>query len=302
MNHRNIAASVRARLLNIAKTRNEIFAILLIRYTIERFLYRLSISGYSNRFILKGAALFNYWRGEPHRPTLDADFSIINIISIAEAEELVREVCSLEAVDDGLNFLIDSVSAKDIRENNEYQGIRVRFKAELDNAIIPVQIDIGFGDAVIPPPVLIEYPALLEFPSPKLMAYSPENCIAEKIQIIFEKGIINSRMKDYYDIWFIINSFAIDGTGLQEALIETFKRRKTALTADTPVGLSSEFSDDIQKQAQWQGFLKKTGNESAPALDTVTETIKNFITPVIASSLKKEPFNLKWQDNRGWNK
>ncbi|MDA3792315.1 MAG: nucleotidyl transferase AbiEii/AbiGii toxin family protein [Elusimicrobia bacterium] len=303
MNNKNIPASVRARLLNIARERNENFMNLLIRFAMERFLYRLSKSKYSDQFVLKGAALFNYWHGEPHRPTLDADFSSKNIIGTEEAENMVRKLCRIDVNNDGLNFLEKTVSSEDIREENEYQGIRVKFKAKLGQAVIPVQIDIGFGDATIPLSKKIKYPTLLEFPAPRLLAYSLESCIAEKVQIIFEKGIINSRMKDYYDIWFLISTFGIDGAKLQKAIEETFKRRKTSILDSIPVGLSEEFINDKQKKAQWKGFLNKIDiKEANMNLENTVMNLRDFIMPVIEGARQEESYNLKWHKDKGWEK
>ncbi len=303
MNNKNIPASVRARLLNIAKDRDEIFTNLLIRYAMERFMYRLSISKYSDKFILKGATLYNYWHGEPHRPTLDADFSSKNVIDVEEAEEIVKQLCRIDVNNDGLNFLKDTISVEDIREENEYQGIRAKFKAKLGQAVIPVQIDIGFGDAIIPPPELIKYPTLLDFPAPKLLAYLVETSIAEKIQIIFEKGIINSRMKDYYDIRFLMSTFGIDGPKLQKAVEKTFKRRNTSIPDSVPVGLSEEFINDNQKKAQWKGFLNKIDiKESNMRLEDTVMNVRDFIMPVIKSVKKGKKFKMNWQSGKGWIK
>ncbi len=301
MSNKNIPASVKVRLLNIARDRNEIFTNLLIRYAMERFLYRLSISEYSDKLVLKGAALYSYWHGEPHRPTLDADFSSKKIISIKEAEKIVIHLCRVKVNDDGLNFIEETILTEDIREENEYQGIRIKFKTQLGQAVIPVQINIGFGDAIMTQPEKIEYPTLLDFPAPCLLAYSVEASLAEKIQIIFEKGIINSRMKDYYDIQFLISTFKIDGSKLQKALKKTFKRRKTLIPDTVPVGLSEEFIMDKQKNKQWEGFLNKIGiKESEISLENTVITLRDFIMPVIKSIVMKKAFNLKWQKKKGW--
>ncbi|MFW6134864.1 MAG: nucleotidyl transferase AbiEii/AbiGii toxin family protein [Elusimicrobiota bacterium] len=303
MNDKNISASVRARLLNIAKNRNEIFTNLLIRYAMERFMYRLSISKYSDKFILKGAALYNYWHGEPHRPTIDIDFSSKNVTSIKEAEEMVMHLCRTDVNNDGLNFLEDTVSVEDIREENKYQKIRVKFKARLGQSIIPVQIDIGCGDTIIPPPEFIKYPTLLEFPAPRLLAYSVETSIAEKIQILFEKGIINSRMKDYYDVRFLIDTFEIDGSKLQKAVEETFKRRNTSIPDSVPVALSEEFINDKQKNAQWKGFLNKIDIKEADlSLENTVMKVRNFIMPVIKALKTNKEFKMNWQNGEGWVK
>lgn len=286
--NKNTAQSVKDRLLQIARQRNESFTNLLIRYAIERLLYRLSKSEYSKKFVLKGAALFNYWYGEPHRATLDADFSVRNRISTAETEDIIRKICIVEAEDDGLIFLSESVSSSEIRVEDAYQGVRTKLKAKLGKAVIPIQLDIGFGDFITPPPEEIEYPTLLDFPAPKLTAYTPETSIAEKVQVIIERGIQNSRIKDYYDVWFLIDTFEIDEAKLQSAIKEVFNRRKTIFPKGVPTGLSREFIEDGQKKAQWKSFQKKIGNKEADvSLENMVVGIRDFILPVIEAAAKK---------------
>jgi len=286
MSHnKNIAQSVKDRLLQIARQRNENFTNLLIRYGVERLLYRLSKSEYSKKFVLKGAALFNYWYGEPHRATMDADFAVRNKINVEETEYIIREICNIDVEDDGLIFLSKTVSSSDIRVEDAYEGIRTKIKAKLGKAVIPIQLDVGFGDLIIPPPEEIEYPTLLDFPAPKLTAYTVETSIAEKIQVIVERGMQNSRMKDYYDVYYLIRTFEIDTAKLRRAVIETFKRRKTLFPEGAPIGLSREFIEDRQKKLQWKGFLKKSAiKEADMSLDNVVKTIRDYIIPVLITN------------------
>lgn len=301
MNHKNITQSVKTRLLNIARKRNENFTNLLIRYGLERLLYRLSRSDYTEKFVLKGATLFNYWHGQPHRATLDADFAIRNKITIKEAEEIIKKICRIDVEDDGLLFLAETVAATDMREENACQGIRVKLKAKLGKAVISIQIDMGFSDMIIPPPEEIEYPTLLDFPSPKLLAYTPETSIAEKIQVILEKGMVNSRMKDYYDIWFLIVEFEFSGIKMKKALEATLLKRQTEVPSMIPTGLSDEFVRDELKQSQWKGFLSRIGlNNGGMELEKVVAAINRFIMPVIKSINDREEFNRHWQNSKGW--
>lgn len=197
---RNLAASVRQRLLNIAKRNGEAFDLVLTRYALERLLYRLGNSRYHNQFLLKGAMLFAVWGGAPHRPTRDLDLLGFGPNDLPQVQAVFQNICQVPVEPDGLKFLPDTVRVSEIREDQEYQGVRLPFDAKLENAIIPIQVDIGYGDAVTPAPQEISYPTLLEFPAPQLRAYPIYTVVAEKFQALVLLGIANSRMKDFYDI------------------------------------------------------------------------------------------------------
>ena len=241
---RNLAASVRQRLLNIAKREGEVFDLVLTRYALERFLYRLGHSQYHSQFLLKGAMLFAVWGGEPHRPTRDIDLLGFGPSELPLLEKIFRNICQENVEPDGVEFLPDTLRAIEIREDQEYQGVRVQFEARLENAMIPIQVDIGFGDAVTPAPENITYPTVLDFAAPKLRAYPVYTVVAEKFQAMVWLGIANTRMKDFYDIWIIMQKFSFNGQLLAQAIEATFVRRNTLLPASAPLALSKVFSSD----------------------------------------------------------
>ncbi len=231
----NIAASVRQRLMNKAREQKEAFDLVLIRFALERLLYRLSQSNHGHRFVLKGAMLFQIWSGQGHRPTRDLDLLGTGAPSPAEFEQLFRDVCDQPVEDDGLVFLADTVQAAVMKEDEQYEGLRLKFEARLASARIPIQIDIGFGDAITPAANEILYPAILDFPAPTLMAYPLETVVAEKFQAMVMLGIANSRMKDFYDIWSLARTFEFSGPSLSSAIRATFERRQTDLPSKPPL-------------------------------------------------------------------
>tara|TARA_R110002072_G_scaffold230381_2_gene387667 strand:+ start:21 stop:857 length:837 start_codon:yes stop_codon:yes gene_type:complete len=253
---KNIAASVKQRLLNLAKDRNEDFNYVLMRYVIERFLYRLSVSKYADTFLLKGGTLFTVWHDKPHRPTKDIDLLGFCKAELDEIKEIILEVLSDE-YEDGLVFDIESMVVAEIREDNKYDGIRVMFLGYLEKAKANVQIDIGFGDAVTPGPEDVHVPALLDFPEPKLKAYPVYTVVAEKYEAMCNLGEANSRMKDFYDIWYIATTNNnLDMDKLKLAVETTFKRRGTELVK-APVIFQNDFIEDEDRQARWKSFLRK---------------------------------------------
>lgn len=234
---KDLPASVRQRLLNLARERKADFQLILIQYAVERLLYRLSRSPYKDRFLLKGAMLFSVWSNEPFRPTRDVDFLGQGDSTVPTVKKSFAEICRTSVEDDGLEFLVDSIEGEEIRDDQEYRGVRLRFEARLAGARIPMQIDIGFGDAVAPPPEMIEYPVLLDLPAPKLRAYPREVVVAEKFQAIVVLGIANSRMKDFFDLWMLASVFDFEGLRLSRAIKATFERRKTPLPSASPLGI-----------------------------------------------------------------
>lgn len=246
---RDIAASVRQKLLNQARKKKEDFQLLLTRYALERLLYRLGKSQYAESFVLKGAFMFLIWTDEPYRPTRDVDLLGFGASSTERLSLVFKELC--QAVeDDGLVFVKDSVSAEDIRDEHEYDGIRVTTDSLLGEARIPLQIDIGFGDVVTPLPTYENFPTILDMPAPRLRTYSKESVVAEKYESMVRLGIANSRMKDFYDVWILLREFDFKGEILCKAIQATFERQKTPLPESTPLALSTEFSKDTIKQTQ----------------------------------------------------
>lgn len=280
MNQRNAAASVRARLLNKARAEKLDFNLLLTRYALERILYRLSISKQHGQFLLKGALLFDLWFDVPHRPTRDADLLGFGSAEIPHIKSLFSEISQIES-DDGIVFQADSVEAAEIRKEANYAGVRVTMLGLLDGARCQVQIDIGFGDAVTPGPEDVEYPAILEgMPSPLLRAYPRYTVVAEKLEALVKLGILNSRMKDYFDLWILAKHSEFDSAVLVKAIHATFERRGTGFPTGVPFGLSDEFANDAQKNIQWLAFLRKNSLESVPLAKAV-EGVRQFLEPVL---------------------
>jgi len=274
----NRGASVRARLLALAKERGDSFDLVLVRYAIERFLYRLSISPEKDRFWLKGGQLFQLWFNAPHRPTRDADFLGFGSADQANVEAAIREVC-LIAHDDGIAFDPESIQIVEIAEDKRYPGLRVTFIGTLDGARCPMQLDIGYGDAVTPGPDEVDYPTLLaDQPAPRLRIYRRATVIAEKVEAIVYLGMANSRMKDYFDLLALANENAVDADDVGRAIGATFQRRRTDLpeAGAVPIGLSDDFARDAAKTSQWKAFLAKN-KLKAPSLPEVVEKIRAFL-------------------------
>jgi len=301
MSQKNIAHSIFQRLLSRAKANKEEFNLLLSRYGMERFLYRLSVSPYGDRFILKGASLFLVWMGQNYRVTRDADFLGFGNPDMEQLADLFRDICGVEFQADGMIYPPDAVKIAEIREDQEYDGVRITLVGLLNQARIPIQIDIGFGDAITPAPENIEYPVLFDYPPPLLKAYPRYTLVAEKLEAIVKLGLANSRMKDFYDIWLISRLFSFDGNVLRNALENTFERRRTAIPAATPFAFTSVFYEDHQKLVQWQGFIKKS-KPDIPVCDlpSVIVEISEFIMPVIKSMQSHAPFEEVWLPDHGW--
>ncbi len=301
MNLRNIAASVRARLLNKARAEKLDFNLLLTRYALERILYRLSISGQRDQFLLKGALLFDLWFDVPHRPTHDADLLCFGSAEIPHLENLFREISRIES-NDGIVFQPDMVKATEIRTDANYAGVRVTLLGLLDEARCPVQIDIGFGDAVTPDPEEARYPAILsDMPSPCLRVYPRYTVVSEKLEAMVLLGMLNSRLKDYFDLWTLARHSDFEGMTLCEAIRATFERRGTAVPNGEPDALSPVFAQDEQKNKQWQAFLRKNRLELRP-LPAVIDDLREFLLPVLAIVATGAPCGSVWRAGKGWNK
>lgn len=273
--------SVHDRLLNLARSRSEAFNRLLIRYALERFLYRLSISPYQNQFCLKGAMLFDVWFGIPHRPTRDIDLLGFGPDDPDALKSVIQSLCDIDCEDDGMRFDAASVVVEEIREAANYAGLRAKLSGYLGGARCPVQVDVGYGDAVTPKPVESEYPVLLEgVPAPQVATYPRVTVMAEKLEAIVTIGMANSRMKDYFDLLIMSREAGVELQELAAAIAATFRRRGTTVPVQLPIGLSHEFATDTLKQKQWKAFLSK--NElSASGLEDVIAEIRNFYLEVI---------------------
>lgn len=299
---KNVADSVRDRLLNLSRQRNEDFNLLLVRFAIERFLYRLSQSQFSNQFVLKGATLFIIWQGDLHRPTRDLDLLGYGDSSNKSLQALITDVCNLPVTEDGLIFDTNSMRVSEIREAQEYGGKRITLKANLGSAVIPLKIDVGFGDIVFPKALVADYPALLAYPKPNLRIYTKETVIAEKFQAITVLGMANSRMKDYYDLWTLAHLFKFSGPILQRAIKATFDQRQTEILMPTPIGLTNEFAADSDKNKQWQAFVNRNRIDiETDGLTEIVAEIQNFLLPPWQSLAEGKEFNLMWQSGKRWS-
>jgi predicted nucleotidyltransferase component of viral defense system len=256
---RDIGASVRQRLLNQAHEQGRPFQELLQYFVMERFLYRLSKSQFRDSFILKGALLLTAWRAPQSRPTMDIDLMGRIDNSLEHIRVVVEEICGLAVEQDGVEFRKETIEIQRIKEDAEYEGARVRLTATVSKARLVVQIDIGFGDSIVPRPEEIEYPVLLEFSVPQLLAYSRETVVAEKLEAITVLGVLNSRMKDYFDL--LSQLYEFDGAVLHRAVRATFKRRSTEVEP-LPIGLSDDFALVPGKAAQWKAFLRRSRFET----------------------------------------
>ena len=275
----NRAASIRQRLLNRARQEQETFDAVLNRFGRERLLYRIGISEYRDRFLLKGAMLFALWYDMPHRPTRDMDLLGFGPGELFVLERVFREITQ-QQVDDGLAFS-ETVTAAEIRKEASYAGARVTVLATLEQARIPLQVDIGFGDPVTPAAEQIDYPVLLDDLSPpRLGAYPVYTVIAEKLQAIASLGMVNSRLKDYFDLQVLLVREELDQQVLAEAVRRTFAVRSTPIPQQVPLGLSSEFGEDPDKQAQWRAFLQRNELAEVP-LPAVVSQIREGLVPVL---------------------
>jgi hypothetical protein len=277
---RNLAASVQARLLNLARSSSRDYGQVLTRYALERLLYRLSISEHADHFLLKGALLFDLWFDMPLRPTRDIDLLGFGVSETPHLIGVFQDLCGLE-VDDGMVFVADSLNAQEIRKAANYSGVRVTLRAQLGPSKASIQIDVGYGDAVTPAPAKAAYPVLLdEFAAPLLRVYPRETVVAEKLETIVLLGIANSRMKDYFDLWVLCKHTHGESSLLKQAIHATFQRRGTPLPKALPVGLSKEFALDTQKQQQWRAFLKKNRLDEV-ALQSVVEDLRLWLAPLL---------------------
>jgi hypothetical protein len=294
----NIAASVRQRLLNKARTDQRPFNELLQYYAMERFLYRLSCSPHAECFILKGALMLRAWRAPLQRPTMDIDMLGRTSNDEAQIRTLLQEVLAVEVPPDGLVFDASRIITERIAEDADYEGIRLRFPALLGTARITVQIDIGFSDRVYPGPEEVKLPTILDFPPPRLLGYTRESAIAEKFEAMIALGELNSRMKDFYDIWLLSRQFDFDGQILAEAIAQTMDHRHTALPDEV-----SAFSERFitAKQAQWRAFRNRLGQEHIPVeFSAVVTAIDSFLRPIMAARRAGLPFVATWVAPGPW--
>jgi predicted nucleotidyltransferase component of viral defense system len=299
---KNPAASVHARLAQRRTKTGEDYNVLLVRFTLERLLYRLSISKHREQFVLKGAMLFALWEPEMHRATRDLDLLGFGRSTPERLADIFKELCNLAVEADGVVFDSRSVRCEDIRAQDEYAGIRVKLRATVGKAVVPLQVDVGFGDALPVPPEEITFPVMLGMAAPKLRAYSRETVVAEKLEAIVKLGMLNSRFKDYFDLHYLAQKFPFDGALLVKSIAGTFARRGTAFPEGLPAGLTPMFGTDPAKIRGWQAFWRKTGPKAAaPTLEAVIQLLIEFLEPPLDAAAKGKPLTATWKSKR-WQK
>jgi hypothetical protein len=299
---RDIAASVRQRLLNLARESHLDFNRVLERYTVERFLYRLGVSAEVDRFTLKGAALFLIWTERELRPTRDVDLLGTGPEDPASLRAAIETVCSVNVAEDGLSFDPASIRITSIRDEQDYGGQRVRLRASLGKAMLPLQVDVGFGDVVTPERLEAAYPTLLDHPAPRLWTYPRETVVAEKFEAMLSLGSSNTRLRDFWDVAVLAQRFAFDGETLRTAIDATIRRRKTVLGPEIPDALRPAFYADAARARQWRAFLTKAGGtlDGPTQLDDVGERVREFLGPLRESLVRGEEFTRNWVPGGPW--
>jgi hypothetical protein len=297
---RNVAASIHQRLLNQAKVKDRPFNELLQHYAMERFLYRMSCSSHVKSFILKGALLLKVWQAPAARPTIDIDLLGRTSNEPESLVAIVRDICRQTVKPDGLEFDGESIVGQVITTDAEYDGFRVRFRGQLGTARIAMQIDIGFGDVVTPDPSEVRYPTLLDLPAPRLLACPRETSIAEKFQVMLKRAALNSRLRDYYDVWLLSQNFAFDGVLLAKAIRNTCERRLTEIAAQ-PLALSKSFADNERKQTQWRSFRQKSKvHHASEELSDLVLAVAKFLGPIANGLGKGQQFTGTWNPPGPW--
>jgi len=295
----NIPASVRARLFNEATSRHRPFNEVLQHYAMERFLFRLADTPHSKKLILKRALMLRAADPGLSRPTMDIDL-LGRMPNDHASLRTVVEDCMSVNVDDGITFDASSVTLRDIVEEADYHGVRITFVAFLGTARIPLQIDVGFGDRVTPRPVWIQYPELLDFGTPRLRACPPDTAVAEKLQVMVHRGALNSRMKDFYDIYLMQTHLEFEGEVLLKAIVATFSNRGTGIPTEEPLSLNTGFAELAGKSEQWSGFVRRLRLDDSPSLATVVSAISGFLMPVLNAASAGTSFRGRWPKCGPW--
>jgi predicted nucleotidyltransferase component of viral defense system len=299
---KNVSASVHQRLLNKARESGRPFNEVLQYYAMERFLYRLSRTPHAEKFVLKGALMFAAWRAPVSRPTKDIDLLGRMKNGPATVGRAVRDACGWKVEPDGMAFDADGVETARIAEEAEYEGVRVRFPGNLGNARVSMQIDVGFGDIVTPAARAFEYPAMLDFPAPRLRGYNRESSVAEKFHVMVRRELLNSRMKDFYDVWLLSRQFDFDGPALAAAVRKTFANRDSAVPA-APVAFSEAFGRDPAKATQWKAFVRKSRLDNAPASFAVAVSgVASFLGPMAEALAQGRPYEGAWKAGGPWKR
>ena len=298
---RNVAASIRVRLQDLAREQQADFQRVLTRYALERLLFRLSVSPHKDLFVLKGAMLYAAWLADPFRATRDLDLLAFADRETAPLLDIFRDICAQTVADDGLRFDTENILVGSSSGGRTHGALRVRTSAQLASAIIPMRIDVGFGDAVTPGPLELEYPVLLDHPAPTLNAYPRDTVAAEKFEAIVALDLANSRMKDFYDLLAMSRLFAFEGATLAAAIRATFERRATAIPRERPPPLTHAFSDDPRKLGQWRSFLARDPLLiDEPDLRTVIREVGDFIMPAARAAIDNRRTPGRWTSDCGW--
>lgn len=298
---RNTVASIHQRLLNAARQSNRRFNDLVLYYAVERFLYRLSRSEYADRIILKGGLMLNVWQTPVTRITRDIDLLGQLSNDPAAIAQVVRNICSVDVDDDGLAFDAASITTRPIAEDADYQGVRAQFHGHFGKMPLAMQIDFGFSDVVTPAPTHIAYPTLLDHSPPKLLAYNRETAVAEKFQAMVKLGELNSRMRDFFDVWVLSQGFAFKEPLLADAIRSTFARRGTQLEI-MPACFSNRFAATPAKTSQWKGFLNTAQVRDAPAeLPDVMDRVRQFLVPVVEAITAGQQSKRQWKPGGPWS-
>jgi len=294
---KDMAASVRTRLLQKSKEQGKTFDEIMTLYMLERLLYRLSFSQYREQFVLKGGLLLCVLFEDMHRTTKDADLLARQLASQLDIMgDIFRKICSAP-YNDGLTFDSDTLQTVRIKEDADYEGVRVNVVCHMGQAKKVLQVDIGFGDVVVPKPQSMKYPTILDMESPEILAYSIESVIAEKFEAMISLARMNSRMKDFFDIYTISRQFDLDGRVVYEAIFETFQHRGTVYEKDA-YAFTDEFKTLPEKNLQWKAYMKRSIHQDLQFED-VMDVVKAFLLPVFESLVKEEEFFGKWSSKQG---
>jgi hypothetical protein len=285
-----LQASLRQRLLEVAHRDRVDFQAVLTRFGLERFLFRLGKSRHRTSFLLKGAFLYLAWQNDVARPTRDIDLLGDGTPDVGRLLAVIAEILGGKICDEGLDFPVDAIKGETIRESSLYDGIRIKLVARLGKTRIPLQIDIGFGDAAGSYAVEMQFPTLLEQEPPLILAYRPEFVVAEKLEAMIVLGTVNSRLKDYHDLWRMMRTMAIRDTDIVEAVRKTFQRRGTLIPDGIPLSLTDDFARDQQKQRLWAAFIARSGLDVGDAiLGTVVHDLREDLVPLLIKARAGAP-------------
>ena len=295
-----IAQSVRDRLLHRTRETGEDYQVVLTRFALERLLYRLTQLPESKDFVLKGAFVFLVWEGELGRQTRDLDFLGSGPPDEERLRRIIERACRADVLEDGVEFHVESLSVTPIREGAVYEGLRATLYASIGDARLPVQIDVGFGDTIVPDPENRTFPGLLDFPEPQIATYPPETVVAEKVHGMVHLGRANSRVKDFYDVWRISQLTRFESADLSEAITSTFARRETDIPTETPIALTTEFAEMPDKKRQWAALTRQTDEDTS--WREVIRRLRAFLAPVVHDAAPEGDRSCTWPPGGPWTK